>query len=696
MIQASPQMADRLRRIRLRPVVTNLANVIIIDKLQKRISAGGPGSGPHPGSGKELWQQTRKEAGVGEAPVIPDAHRPLHKLYGPNWEQHPDIANLKKEVSRVNGLRSKAIKEHKQYVQRSNEHLQSVRDAINQGKQVPPDVMNDYPFIKASIKADGSINWTSPSGPVGPDWYDAYIGTSPIPNDHPPSLKNPKLTKIPLAQDGWKKGDSKKAKDQAMDDLVEIHKRLRRQTGKPEVSFPALNPVYPTGVTGSAILDNLRQRISAGGPGSGRHPGVLSYDTLYHGTPKANVSGIEKTGLRIDKSQRTDMGAIPAISVTDNLHLAQAFVRGDLGFDPAGKVFTIDKHVNVLDLETPEGRAIHEKLGKDPATILKHGYDGVAFDNLEDMKIRTFYKDVDSDKAAPGKEIQLYRNVEPHEIKAVGVVAYSEDEARDDHGRWTSGNTVSDEAQKVHNALVQNGYKVSGIAGKRLLYEKGSGTHAQVYPSGKWNHINEATSSLKTGQGISELRDQLGISSTPKQGTSDTTTLTTKESEALKAYRGANASDEDEEEELSPHYKDVNDYLRSGSGGTPQIKSTIAGLDSAIGKSTLSADTQLYRGASLPSSMVSSFSVGSQIQDKAFVSTSTDRGVATQFMDGGRGTSDVVFTIRAPKGSNALTVDGSSEKEVLLPRGSSFKIDSISKASNGEIHVSVYLVKGTK
>ena len=90
------------------------------------------------------------------------------------------------------------------------------------------------------------VTWTSPSGPVGSDWYETYIGPSPIPDDHPPSLKNPIHTKIPTAQDGWHVGDSKQARDQAMQDLVELHKRMRRQIGKPELSYGALYPLYPS------------------------------------------------------------------------------------------------------------------------------------------------------------------------------------------------------------------------------------------------------------------------------------------------------------------------------------------------------------------------------------------------------------------------------------------------------------------
>ncbi len=87
-----------------------------------------------------------------------------------------------------------------------------------------------------------NINWTSPSGPQGQDWAEIYYGQQPIPDDHAPSLKNPIRTKIPTAQEGWTPGASKAKRTQALQDLVEIHKRLRRQTGKPEIAQQALIP----------------------------------------------------------------------------------------------------------------------------------------------------------------------------------------------------------------------------------------------------------------------------------------------------------------------------------------------------------------------------------------------------------------------------------------------------------------------
>jgi hypothetical protein len=98
------------------------------------------------GAPRELWQKTQAEA-VGEPPVIPEAPRPLVKTYGPKWESRPDIAELKRKVSAATSARSKALKQYKQYVERSNAHLAAVKQALQQGKPVPPEVLADYPFL---------------------------------------------------------------------------------------------------------------------------------------------------------------------------------------------------------------------------------------------------------------------------------------------------------------------------------------------------------------------------------------------------------------------------------------------------------------------------------------------------------------------------------------------------------------------
>lgn len=77
------------------------------------------------------------------------------------------------------------------------------------------------------------------------DYAQMTVGMSPIPHDHAPSLRNPIRTKKPLAQDGWKKGDSPMAKKLAKSDMAEVFKRVRRQIGKPEIAQTANQPVYP-------------------------------------------------------------------------------------------------------------------------------------------------------------------------------------------------------------------------------------------------------------------------------------------------------------------------------------------------------------------------------------------------------------------------------------------------------------------
>lgn len=96
-----------------------------------------------------------------------------------------------------------------------------------------------------ALRCDGTVNWTSPSGPDGSDWRELFVGMQVIPSSHPPSLKNPQKVKLPSAQDGWKQGDSKKARQQAIDDLRVIHERLLRM-GKPTVVRQANYPGFPS------------------------------------------------------------------------------------------------------------------------------------------------------------------------------------------------------------------------------------------------------------------------------------------------------------------------------------------------------------------------------------------------------------------------------------------------------------------
>jgi hypothetical protein len=71
-----------------------------------------------------------------------------------------------------------------------------------------------------------------------------YIGISPIPTGHPPSLKVAKK-KTALVTDGWKKGASRKARRAAMKDMAQALDLLRKQVGQPQAPQSAVLPVYP-------------------------------------------------------------------------------------------------------------------------------------------------------------------------------------------------------------------------------------------------------------------------------------------------------------------------------------------------------------------------------------------------------------------------------------------------------------------
>ena len=123
-------------------------------------------------------------------------------------------------------------------------------------------------------------------------------------------------------------------------------------------------------------------------------------------------------------------------------------------------------------------------------------------------------------------------------------------------------------------------------------------------------------------------------------------------------------------------YYDINNGLRGGTGLSQTNQDTAALLDSAIAKSTISEDTQLYRGYSGPA-----LAVGQTAWDKGFASTSTSTAIAASFGDArvdDEHSGRVVLAIDTPAGTNAVAVSGRSydEKEVILGRGSGFKVIS--------------------
>lgn len=141
----------------------------------------------------------------------------------------------------------------------------------------------------------------------------------------------------------------------------------------------------------------------------------------------------------------------------------------------------------------------------------------------------------------------------------------------------------------------------------------------------------------------------------------------------------------------------VNDSLRNGerTGDKPQVRrdtdTVIKGMDSAFSK--MPRTTQpitVMRGVEAAQEMFGrpGSKVGKKFTDKGFVSTTTNAETSKGFAENGEGDLDknsALLTIHVPPGSQAMSLGDLAvsplEKEILLNRGSSFRVISDSTAT---------------
>jgi hypothetical protein len=138
----------------------------------------------------------------------------------------------------------------------------------------------------------------------------------------------------------------------------------------------------------------------------------------FHGSRADNVKGILSRGLEVNKSRGKGIGIYNSISVTDSPLLAKSMTKGELGLDEEGKVFIITKPFRVIDLRKNSGKQYWESLGKDPQKALKENIDGVAFENVEVIRIQAFYRDIPVSQIENSLEIQIFESIERKFIKA--------------------------------------------------------------------------------------------------------------------------------------------------------------------------------------------------------------------------------------------------------------------------------------
>lgn len=150
----------------------------------------------------------------------------------------------------------------------------------------------------------------------------------------------------------------------------------------------------------------------------------------------------------------------------------------------------------------------------------------------------------------------------------------------------------------------------------------------------------------------------------------------------------------------------INGGLRNGKL-SERDKKIVKHLDEVISSAKpTKADTTVYRGITADSDFakkLASAKEGEVISDKAFMSTSVNKSKALEYArdagDAGskKGKSGgVVMEINVPKGTKTINLSGESDvnsnEEVILGRGTSVKVTSVTK-KGGETHVKVDVVK---
>ena len=132
-------------------------------------------------------------------------------------------------------------------------------------------------------------------------------------------------------------------------------------------------------------------------------------------------------------------------------------------------------------------------------------------------------------------------------------------------------------------------------------------------------------------------------------------------------------------------YETINDDLRSGEESESEwTKSRVEVIDKAIQKNRLPEAVKVFRGFNCPSCL-KKLKEGGIFQDKAFFSTSLDESVPGEFLNKEPG--DIMFHITLPKGTNAGRGSKADESELILPRGSKFRIKKISKGKPTKVEV---------
>lgn len=182
----------------------------------------------------------------------------------------------------------------------------------------------------------------------------------------------------------------------------------------------------------------------------------------------------------------------------------------------------------------------------------------------------------------------------------------------------------------------------------------------------------------------------------------DSADLSEKDISALEHYTG-NGYSEINRSLYDPEFKPFDEQEGE------RLRDEINTLTDCIDDKELARNSELYRGISsiedivgddvnnlTPEQIIEKYT-GAEYRNPAFTSASCRKDVADSFADSSWGDNSGLLTIHAPKGTKAMCVGnvgtyGTSEGEVLMQRGTIYKIDNMSY-NNGRYDV-VMTAKG--
>lgn len=138
----------------------------------------------------------------------------------------------------------------------------------------------------------------------------------------------------------------------------------------------------------------------------------------------------------------------------------------------------------------------------------------------------------------------------------------------------------------------------------------------------------------------------------------------------------------------SEGYEPINNYLRHGGDRyTQKVHTSIQLIDSVfVNTPPLQRNVVVYRG------IKSSYIIDADFVEKSYTSTTVDLSVASEFNNNVK---CCIFKILIPRGARVVPLvtcsDNASELEILLPRNSQFKIESV--AHDDKLHRNIITLK---